>query len=77
MSQQVFLSDCRECGRCAQVNASNLCEDCTDKLEARAHFVNELAEIRQRKIATGESETEGYTWRQMRQPSGKIVKHEE
>ena len=83
--QQTFLAKCQECGEVVhdQVDYTPdshsfyFCEECTDKLESRAHFQDELAEIRQSKVATGESETEGYTWLQMRQPQGKIVKVEE
>ena len=83
--QQTFLAKCQECGEVVhdQVDYTPdshsfyFCEDCTDKLEARADFVNELAEIRSRNVATGESETEGYTWLQVRQPEGRLVKHKE
>ena len=82
--QQTFLVKCQECGDVVHDQVDDLpdshsfyfCDDCTDKLESRAHFVNELAEIRQRKVAENDSATDGYTWRQVRQPQERNVNHE-
>ena len=83
--QQVFLVKCQECGEVVLDNVDYtpdshsfyFCEDCTDKLESRAHFANELAEIKQRTCAEGSRYSEGYTWSQVKQPDGRLVKHEE
>ena len=82
--QQTFMVTCQECGELIldfvdytpNSHSFYFCEDCTDKLESRAHFVNELAEIRQRKIAENDSATDGYTWRQVRQPQGRVINNE-
>ena len=83
--QQTFLAKCQECGEVVhdQVDYTPdshsfyFCEDCTDKLESRAHFQDELAEMRMSKCAEGSRYSEGYTWSQVKQPEGKIVKHQE
>ena len=72
MSQQNFLNQCQECGQNDVVSyesAHHICSDCIERLEAKADFFNELAEIQMSRIAENDSASEGYTWRQVRQPS--------
>ena len=71
MSQQNFLNQCQECGQNDVVSyesAHHICSDCIERLEAKADFLNDLAEIRMSRIAENDSASEGYTWRQVRQP---------
>ena len=55
-------------------NPYGLSEEEVERLEARADFLDELAEIRNRNVAS--NCTEGYTWERVKQPKERIIHHD-
>ena len=62
--QQTFLNENGE-----PVNHYGLTQEEVERLEARADFFDALSDIQRSRCAEDDSASEGYTWRQMRQPS--------